>query len=334
MPGRKTVTIKGQFGSEEFAANYRAAVEGEKSVKRFAGKHGTFNRLASEYLNSATFAELAPDTQRTRRYITERFLGRFGTYPVATLERRHVEKIIAGEKSGQKKIVLSMLRALIALAITNGDRKDDPTSGIKIKRPKGDGWHTWSEEELLQFEARHPVGSPARLVFALALYTGQRAADLVPMGRQHVRDGKIHIVQKKTKKALAIPIHPNLQAIIDATPSGHLTFIVSDWGKPFASAQSLSFRVRTWVREAGLKGCPLHGLRKASCRRLAEAGCTVHQIAAISGHKSILEVQRYTSAVDQTKLAEEAMAKTLPRTDTVQITTHTRPRTTHRRKKA
>jgi len=154
------------------------------------------------------------------------------------------------------------------------------------------------------------------------------------MGRQHVRDGKIHIVQKKTKKALAIPIHPNLQAIIDATPSGHLTFIVSDWGKPFASAQSLSFRVRTWVREAGLKGCPLHGLRKASCRRLAEAGCTVHQIAAISGHKSILEVQRYTSAVDQTKLAEEAMAKTLPRTDTVQITTHTKPRTTHRRKKA
>jgi len=76
MPGRKTVTIKGQFGSEEFAANYRAAVEGEKSVKRFAGKHGTFNRLASEYLNSATFAELAPDTQRTRRYITERLLAK------------------------------------------------------------------------------------------------------------------------------------------------------------------------------------------------------------------------------------------------------------------
>ena len=72
MPGRKAVTIKGPFGSEEFAANYRAAVEGEKSVKRFAGEHGTFNRLASEYLNSATFAELAPDTQRTRRYITER----------------------------------------------------------------------------------------------------------------------------------------------------------------------------------------------------------------------------------------------------------------------
>lgn len=76
------------------------------------------------------------------------------------------------------------------------------------------------------------------------------------MGRQHVRDGRIHVVQKKTRKSLAIPIHPNLQAIIDATPSDHLTFIVSDWGKPFASAQSLSFRMRTWVHEADLKGCP------------------------------------------------------------------------------
>jgi hypothetical protein len=111
MPGRKTVTINGQFGSEEFAANYRAAVEGG-SVKRnkFAGKHGTFNRLASEYLNSAAFAQLAPDTRRTRRYCAERFLARFGNLPVSTLERRHVQQIIDDEKPGQARVVLSMLR--------------------------------------------------------------------------------------------------------------------------------------------------------------------------------------------------------------------------------
>jgi hypothetical protein len=103
--------------------------------------------LAWQRKSRQAFAELASDTQRTRRYITERFLERFGKLPVATLERRHVEKILAEEKPGQKKIVLSMLRTLIALAITNGDREDDPTSGIKIKRPKGDGWHTWSEED-------------------------------------------------------------------------------------------------------------------------------------------------------------------------------------------
>jgi hypothetical protein len=43
---------------------------------------------------------------------------------------------------------------------------------------------------------------------------------------------------------------------------------------------------------------------------LAEAGCTVHEIAAISGHASLKEVERYTKGVDQARLAQAAMART------------------------
>jgi integrase len=316
MPGRKAVTIKGQFGSAEFAENYRAAVEGDSPKQvRFAGKPGSFNRLGREYLHSAAFATLAAETRRTRRYCVEKFLDRFGGLSVANLERRHVQKIIDDCKPGQSRIVLSMLRALIALANRNGDREDDPTIGIKRPKINSEGWHTWTEEEIAQFEARHPAGSPARLAFALALYTGQRSADLIRMGRQHVRDNKINVAQQKTQTRLWIPLDPRLLEIIQATPSEHLTFIVSEHGKPFASAQSFGFRMRTWTREAGLSGCPLHGLRKACCRRLAEAGCTVHEIKAISGHKSIAEVERYTRAVDQNAMAERAIART--------FTTHT-----------
>ena len=52
-----------------------------------------------------------------------------------------------------------------------------------------------------------------------------------------------------------------------------------------------------------------HGLRKATGRRLAEIGCTAHQIASILGHASLSEVQRYTKAADRKRLAREAMAK-------------------------
>ena len=51
------------------------------------------------------------------------------------------------------------------------------------------------------------------------------------------------------------------------------------------------------------------GLRKAAARRLAEAGCTAHQIAAITGHRTLAEVQRYTQAADQGRLARDAMAR-------------------------
>jgi len=57
----------------------------------------------------------------------------------------------------------------------------------------------------------------------------------------------------------------------------------------------------------------VHGLRKGMCRRLAEAGCTAHQIAAISGHKTLREIERYTKAADQQRLAVAAM-ETIQRT--------------------
>jgi integrase len=61
-----------------------------------------------------------------------------------------------------------------------------------------------------------------------------------------------------------------------------------------------------------LAGLPLgisaHGLRKAMCRRLAEAGCSANQIAAISGHATLREVGRYTKAADQRRMAKAAMS--------------------------
>src|SRR5256885_1658932 len=46
-----------------------------------------------------------------------------------------------------------------------------------------------------------------------------------------------------------------------------------------------------------------------SCRRLAEAGCTVHEIQAISGHVSLKEIERYTKGVEQKRLANAAMER-------------------------
>ena len=212
---------------------------------------------------------------------------------------------------------LSMLRVLIALAIEDGILANDPTIGIKRPKLSKDGWHAWSEDEVAQYEAKHRVGSQARLAFALAIHTSQRAADLIRMGRQHVRDGRISVRQQKTGTALWIPIHPGLKTIMDATPSNQLTFLVTSFGKPYATANAFGHRMRLWAREAGLSGCSPHGLRKVCLRRLAEAGCTAPEIMAISGHKSLAEVERYIRSAEQAKMADRAIARTetYPRSD-------------------
>jgi integrase len=100
-----------------------------------------------------------------------------------------------------------------------------------------------------------------------------------------------------------------LAAIIDATPTGHLTLLVTKTGKSYG-ANDFSEQFRKWCDDAGLPPeCSFHGLRKAALTRLADAGCTAHQIAAISGHKTLKEIERYTKAADQARLAREAMAR-------------------------
>ena len=193
--------------------------------------------------------------------------------------------------------------------IAEGMCADDPTRGIRGAKIKSDGYRTWSEADIEAFEARHPVGSRARLALALLLYTAQRRSDVVRMGRQHVRDGALSVRQQKTGRSLEIPVHPALQAILEATPSNHLTFLTTQAGKPFSPAGFTNW-FRDMCNEAGLpRGTSAHGLRKAACRRLAEAGCSANLIAAVSGHRSLREVQRYTEAVDQARMARSAMEK-------------------------
>jgi integrase len=126
-----------------------------------------------------------------------------------------------------------------------------------------------------------------------------------------VRDGWLHVRQQKTGKPLDLPIHLTaLPAVLDTSPCGDLTFLVTKTGKSYG-ANDFSEQFRKWCDDAGLpQRCTFHGLRKAGCRRLAEAGCSANEIAAWSG-QSLREVERYTKAVDQKRLARNALARTL-----------------------
>jgi len=266
---------------------------------------------------------LAPETKRTRRNILERFRAEHGDKRSALLKREHVNVMFAKKAATRfaARNWLKTVRALMQFAVAEGLLAADPTAGIKNLSGKTDGFRTWNEDDIAAFEARHPIGTRERLALALLVNTAQRRGDVVRMGRQHIRNGLIEVKQQKTGTKLAIPIHPDLQAVLDATPSGHLTFLTTSFGKPFAAAGFTN-----WFREAcnaaGLpRGTSAHGLRKAACRRLAEAGCSANVIAAISGHKSLSEVERYTIAANQERMArmgvETLIAETKERTRSV-----------------
>lgn len=184
-----------------------------------------------------------------------------------------------------------------------------------------DGHHSWTIEEVEAFEARHPVGTKARLALALLLYTGQRRSDIVLFGRQHEKDGWLRFTQQKNKRNkpvhLEIPIRPELRAILDASPLGSMVYLVTEFGKPF-TANGFGNWFRDRCDEVGepdeqgvppLRHCSAHGLRKAAATRLADNGASAHEIMAITGHKTMKEVERYTRAASQKRLASSASQK-------------------------
>jgi integrase len=230
---------------------------------------------------------------------------------VATLEQKHVQAIIDAKRDtpSAARNLLAAIHILMKTAMSVGMRHDDPTIGVKRAKIETDGFATWREEHISTFVAHHPPGSRARLALELLLGTGQRRGDVVRMGRQHVRGGKIAVRQGKTGQPLMLPMTAGLRATIEATPVHHLTFLTTARGEPFTPAGFTNW-FRRMCNEAGLpNGLSAHGLRKAMCRRLAEAGCSEKLIAAVSGHRTLRMVQKYTDAADQERMATAAIGR-------------------------
>ena len=324
-PGFKNVPLPGLPWSPEFMAAYEAAVAGQPmQIGGARVKPGSFRALAVSYFNTVAFRTLKGSTQSLYRNAIERLCDqadregrKYGDKSAATMQREHVVKLMAAkaEKPESANLLRKVLRGMMTHAVDIGLRADDPTRDVKAIRVKNDGFHSWTDAEIAQFEKHHAIGSRPRLALALLLYTGQRRSDVIRMGRQHIdQNGAIHVRQMKTGAELTIPVHDTLAAIIAEMPSDHLTFLTTAFGKPFTAAG-----FGNWFREqcnaAGLPHCSAHGLRKAAARLLAEAGCTEHEIASITGHASLREIVRYTKAADQVRLAVAAMDKV--RTPTV-----------------
>jgi integrase len=200
-----------------------------------------------------------------------------------------------------------MLRVLIRHAINIGWLKHDPSIGIK--RPKIQRIRSWTEEEIEIYRQKWPLGTKQRLAFELFLNTGQRRSDVVRMAWSHIADGKITVTQQKTGRRLLIPLHRDLLATFAASAREHVSIITTAYGRPF-TVDGFSQWMRDAISESGLPlECQPHGLRKATGRRLAEAGATAKMIMAILGHTTLAEAERYTEEADQAALAEDAVIK-------------------------
>src|SRR5499427_6950572 len=218
--GFPRVRLPGLPWSPSFMAAYESALSGPRTaIGAGRVKPGSVAAVIAEYLDSQSFfTSKSAGTQRMRRGILERFRRGYGDRPFALLPPEWIEALLDSKPPHAARSWLVTLRSLCQFAVKRRYLRTDPTANIKQRTIKGDGFHCWTDAEIAQFEAHHPIGTKPRLALALLLYTAQRRSDVVKMGRQHIRDGVLTVKQQKTGTMLAIPVHPDLRAVLDATP--------------------------------------------------------------------------------------------------------------------
>lgn len=329
--GQRKVLLTGVPWSEPFMERYRQALEGSNPVAPAdvgvvaptAPKYGTFRWLCIQYFESGEYKQLDPRTRKVRRGVLEATWGepiepgsklKFADFPLTKMTAKAI-RVLRDRKAEYPSAAnnrLKFIRQVFAYGVQAEPDlvKMNPARDVKPLAVAGEGHHSWEPHEVEQFEARHPIGTKARLAMALLLYTGQRRSDIVQFGRQHVRDGWLRFTQHKNRArkavTLEIPMHQDLVRVIAESPVGDMTFLVTEFGNPFTAA-GFGNRFREWCNEAGLSHCSAHGLRKAMSARLAEGGATDRQIMSVTGHQTSKEVDRYVKAARQKVLAGSAI---------------------------
>ncbi|MBX4901631.1 tyrosine-type recombinase/integrase [Rhizobium bangladeshense] len=330
-PGRKKVRLQETPGTDQFDAEVACArlgipyvKEGEETSTEVGSTQRTYPEgslgwLVGQYKRRAA-GSVTERTMMLRIRILEEICESIGPkgkrkrgmLPFAMMEKKHVTEIRdeLRETPGARNDVVKALSAMFTWAVDTADLlKVNPCHGIK-RLYSGEGFHTWTEEEVIQYEDTHPPGSRARLALNIGLFTGFRIQTMAIVGRQHMNDGWIKIRPNKTKKSsgveVEIPILPELQQAIDEGPAGNMTLLVTDFGKPF-SVKGLGERMRKWCDAANLPHCSMHGLRKAGATRAAENGATEKQLMAIYGWTTMEQASYYTEKANRKKMAAKGM---------------------------
>jgi integrase len=326
LPDQKPVPLPGLPWSPAMMACIEAAMAGRPipsatavAIGASRTKPGTLNEAIVRFYDHDQFTQLGRAHQMRHRQVLEKFRQAatadnvpLGERPLQGLTFDRLSKILAGiDSASAQRHLLNALRALMKYCRSAHLIQLDPTDGLKGKRqPKTGGHKPAGEDEIARYQAHHALGTMARLALEIMLNTGLRRSDAVLLSRAHIRGGVITLKPQKTRNVtgvtVTIPVHSDLQAAIDAMPAKELMLLTTPDGEAW-SAGGFGNWFQRQCQAAGVE-FRAHGLRKAICIRLVHQGMTPHQIASITGHKDLREIELYAAEFNRTVAAQQAMA--------------------------
>lgn len=290
-----------QFSAPEFFASYAAmkAVRTKRATVEY-----TVTAMADEFMSSAVFKGHSVATQEQYRCQLRKISDTIGSVPVNKLTPGMVRKVLERENYGAAthNIYLTTLGALYQWGRKQEKTTLHPARDID-RREIGD--HQPWPEGLLN-DALSSDDGTIRLIVHLLYYTGQRIGDVCGMTWLDVASGLVEISQQKTSKTVAFPLHPKLLDELAKAPRQGKTILVNAKGGK-RKVKEVRADLTAWTSARGYKVVP-HGLRKNAVNSLLEAGCSYHEVSAVTG-QSPQTIEHYAKRVNRKRLGTSAMGK-------------------------
>ena len=332
---RPPTPLPGLPWSVEFMQAYDAAKacagRDKPDDRRGRTKQGSLN-AALVITMGDDYTAMTKDVRGQNRGYLETLADDRGDRPLRELAHKHVQGFINKQATPTiQRNVLRAIRKFLVFCVKDNLIKRDVSAGVKKSRIiNTGGFRPWTEAEVDQYVARHPIGTTAYLALQIMLCLSLRRSDVVEVGPRHVTKTAEHPhgvlddyqpmkARRTGGRHVTVPLHPDLVAAIAAMPViGTDTYLLTDHGKPY-TVKGFGGRMRDWCDEAKVppiidvtgksKNIASHGLRKLCLVRLAEAGCNVIEMQGISGHKDLRELQIYIDAANRKKAAAVAITK-------------------------
>lgn len=271
---------------------------------------GTLGALTIAYRQSPEWTAKKPRTQiKQLHYI--RPLEKLHHLLIRDVKRAHImelrDAIARATGPAAANAFAQLAASIFAWARDRGLIEYSPAD--RIRSIPGGHWPAWTDEQADAAQAALP--EHLRRAVILARYTGQRRGDLIRMPWSAYDGHAIRVRQEKTGADLVLPVHSVLKAELDQwRRSATSTLILTTaQGVPWQPTH-LSNALARGLEVIGLPDrLNVHGLRKLAATAFAEAGCSAHEIAAVTGHRTLAMVALYTASARQERLAGAAITK-------------------------
>lgn len=305
----KRTRINAKYGTKEFTDIYDALISGKTPPVAPKERTNTISWMIDKYRHSGAWKQLAAGTRKQREVYLRQMEKALGEKHYTCFRKKDMQDSVDRRRnspSNANKFIKAM-RHLFKWAEDMLEHETNPTNGITYVKDKTDGFLPWEADHIEKYREYWPIGTKQRMVMEMFLWWGVRRSDIVRIGKQHFKNGVGGIYAKKNDVYVPLTMPPYLQHVIDQTPTGDLTYIITDYGRP-RSSNGLGNWFSASAREAGVDRSA-HGLRKTASELVAEASGTNSELKAYFGWTSDSEPKRYTEKAKRKKMAIRAAIK-------------------------